>query len=133
MRRDKGRKPNGKSIKKGREFMILESAQKNRVTIIRVLAQRLDSTVAPGLKTEFLRLLDENKFDLLVDLGNVEYADSSGLGAILFGIRQADAAGGEVKVFNLRPRVLSLIKIAKLDDVIEAYDNEDEAIGSFEE
>lgn len=113
--------------------MILESAQKNNVTIIRVLAQRLDSLAAPSLKTEFLRLLEENKYDILVDLAQVEYADSSGLGAILFGIRQADAAGGAVKVVNLQPRVLSLIKIAKLEDVIEAYDNEDEAIASFEE
>ena len=113
--------------------MQFETTYKNNISIIRLQIQRLDSTAAPDLKTEFLRLLDEDRFDILIDLGMVDYADSSGLGAILFGIRQADIAGGDVKVFNLRPRVLSLIKIAKLDSVIEAYDNEDEAIASFEE
>jgi len=113
--------------------MQFEMIRKNNVNIIRVKVQRLDSMAAPDLKTEFLRMLEENQYDILVDLGMVEYADSSGLGAILFGIRQADAAGGTVKLVNLRPRVLSLIKIAKLDDVIEAYDNEDEAIASFDE
>jgi anti-sigma B factor antagonist len=113
--------------------MQFEKEQKNNVNIIRLKVQRLDSTTAPNLKAEFLLMLEQNQFDILVDLAMVDYADSSGLGAILFGIRQLDAAGGQVKLVNLRPRVLSLIKIAKLDDVIEAYDNEDEAIASFEE
>jgi len=113
--------------------MQFEKTQKNNINIIRARVQRLDSTVAPNLKAEFLLMLENNQFDILLDLATVDYADSSGLGAILFGIRQADAAGGVVKIVNLRPRVLSLIKIAKLDDVIEAYDNEDEALASFEE
>lgn len=113
--------------------MEFEKTQKNNINIIRVKVQRLDSTVAPNLKAEFLLMLENNQFDILLDLGMVDYADSSGLGAILFGVRQADTAGGVVKVVNLRPRVLSLIKIAKLDDVIEAYDNEDEALASFDE
>jgi anti-anti-sigma factor len=113
--------------------MEFEKNQKNNVNIIRVKVQRLDSTVAPLLKAEFLEMLENNQYDILVDLAMVDYADSSGLGSILFGIRQADAAGGTVKLVNLRPRVLSLIKIAKLDDVIEAYDNEDEAVASFDE
>ncbi len=113
--------------------MKFEKTQKNNVSIIRVPASRLDSTVAPSLKAEFLLMLEQNQYDILVDLGMVEHADSSGLGAILFGIRQAAAVGGEVKIVNLQPRVLSLIKIAKLENVIEAYDNEDEAIASFDE
>lgn len=101
------------------------------VTILRVNEPRLDTTLAPDLKTHLLSMVETEAPKILLDLRDVEYADSSGLGAILFGIRQARDNGGACKLVNVNARVLSLIKIAKLDHVIEAFDNEPEAIDSF--
>ena len=92
---------------------------------------RLDTTLAPDLKTKLLGLAEQDEPQILIDLKEVEYADSSGLGAILFGIRRARDNGGTCKLVNLNNRVLSLIRIAKLDHVIEAFDDEKEALKSF--
>jgi anti-anti-sigma factor len=101
------------------------------IKIFRLNEQRLDTSLAPDLKTHLLGMAEQEEPQILIDLKEVEYADSSGLGAILFGIRQARDNGGACKLMNLNSRVLSLIRIAKLDHVIEAFDNEPEAISSF--
>lgn len=110
---------------------ILET--KNNVDIMRLKSARLDSDVAPQLKTQLLVLMQEGENHLLLDFKDVEYCDSSGLGALLLGLREANDCGKQLKLVNINPRVLSLIRIAKLDHVIEAYDNEKEALKSFEE
>jgi len=113
--------------------MNFKTVTKNDVTILRLQDARLDNVIAAELKAHLLVMLEQGIKNILIDLARVEFADSSGLGAILFGIRQARPLNGRVKLINPQSRVLGLIKIAKLDNVIEAYDDEGEAIESFEE
>jgi anti-sigma B factor antagonist len=112
--------------------MNFKTETRQGVTILRMEETRLDSAFAPDLKAELLLYAKQPKPRLLLDMAKVDYTDSSGLGAILFGIRQIRNAHGNLKLVYLQPRVLTLIKIAKLDNVIESYDNEDEAVASFE-
>ncbi len=106
---------------------------KNDVSILRVHHERLDTEVAHDLKVELLKLVSGKNKGILLDLKQVHYADSTGLGAILFGIRQGREQGRDLKLVHLNERVLNLIRIAKLDDVIESFDNEDEALASFQQ
>lgn len=112
--------------------MKLVKETKGKVTILRLQEDRLDHVISSPLKTELLQFAQDKGSFLLLDLNQVEFVDSSGLGAILFGIRQMRGGEGALKLVNLQPRVLALIKIAKLDNVIESYDDETEAIASFE-
>jgi anti-sigma B factor antagonist len=113
--------------------MNLKTVSKNDVTILRLLDTRLDNVIAAELKAQLLVMIEQGVKNILIDLAKVEFADSSGLGAILFGIRQARPVNGHIKLVNPQSRVLGLIKIAKLENVIEAYDDEMEAIESFQE
>ncbi len=102
------------------------------VLIMRVDEPRLDSTVSSQFKTELLRLVESKKEKkILIDLKRVDYTDSSGLGALLFGHRQLKSHSGRLKLLHLNPKIQTLIKIAKLDDILEGYDNENEAVSSF--
>ena len=112
--------------------MDLKSDKKQNVTILRLKEKRIDSKLSSDLKAHLLYLAKENVENVLIDMASVEYVDSSGLGAILFGVRQYRAIQGKLKIANVQPRVLSLIRIAKLENVIESYDNEEEAVASFE-
>ncbi|MFQ5751825.1 MAG: STAS domain-containing protein [bacterium] len=104
------------------------------VLVVRVEESRLDSTIAPEFKTELLRLVEnDGEQKILIDLQKVDYADSSGLGALLFGHRQAKINSAHVKLLHINLKIQTLIKIAKLQDVLECYDNEREAIESFNE
>lgn len=102
------------------------------VLIVRVDEIRLDSAVSPQFKTALLRLLEDKKTKkILIDLKKVDYVDSSGLGALLFGHRQLKSNSGKLKLLHLSTKIRTLIKIAKLDDVLEGFTSEKEALKSF--
>ena len=110
----------------------IEAEKDNDITILRFNDNRLDSSKAPQIKTEFLKHLAEGSKHLLLNLEKVETADSSGLGALLFGLRQSNNSGGTLKLIALQPRVQSLIKISKLDRIFEIFDDEESCIKSIE-
>jgi anti-anti-sigma factor len=101
------------------------------VTIIKIDKERLDSMLAPLLKSDLLVLVNEGVKKILIDLSDVTYADSSGLGALLFGLRQLKGTEGQLKLFAANDRVMSLVRIARLDDYLHNYDDRDQAIRSF--
>ena len=103
------------------------------VTVVRVQESRLDSNISSDMKTELLRLIErEGAQKILIDLNRVDYVDSSGLGALLFGHRQAKLNSGKPKLVNLNTKIFTLIKIAKLENILEGYQNEKEALKSFQ-
>ena len=103
------------------------------VTIIKIAEERLDSLIAPQLKSEILFLSNDGVDKILIDLSDVNYADSSGLGSFLFGIRQMKRNNGQLKLYAANERIMSLVRIARLDKVLVNFHNKDEALLSFTE
>lgn len=113
--------------------MPFPSQESNGIIILKAENERLDSNIAPELKTQILVLAEEGHDKVLLDLSRVVYVDSSGLGAILFGVRQFRDRGGALRIFGAKERVQHLIKIAKLEEVVLNYASEADAINSFSE
>jgi len=102
------------------------------VTVVRVEETRLDSAISSELKAELLRLVEnDGAVNVLIDLKQVEYVDSSGLGSLLFGHRQVKTNAGKLKLMHLAPKVRTLLRIANLENILEGYDSEEEAVESF--
>jgi len=112
--------------------MAFITEEKDGITIITVDEERLDSMVAPQLKSELLVLTNEGVKDVLIDLSKVSYADSSGLGALLFGVRQFKNNEGKLRLLGANNRIMNLVRIARLDGILPNYHNIKEAILSFE-
>ena len=68
---------------------------------------------------------------MLLNLGNVDYIDSSGIGELVSAYTSAKNAGGEVKLLNLTKKVHDLLQITKLYTVFDVQDDEAAAISSF--
>ena len=105
--------------------------EKDGVTIIKIENERLGSLIASDLKTELLLSVDEGTNKILMDLSQVKYADSSGLGALLFGVRQLQNLGGQMKLLGANRKVQNLIKIARVEDRLPQYEDEGKALKSF--
>ncbi|MBN2412537.1 STAS domain-containing protein [candidate division KSB1 bacterium] len=103
----------------------------DNVKILRLKEQRLDTRIAPDLKAQLLVLIKEKDHKVLIDLSDTKYADSSGLGAILLGLRQAREIGANFAIFGANKRVQSLIEIAQLGNILINYDNEFDAIDNI--
>lgn len=101
------------------------------LTLVRLKEKVFNSSKAPQMKTEFLKLISEGAQNILVNLENVETIDSSGLGSFNFGKRQLNNLGGDLKLCCLQSKAVNLLKISKLDRVYKIYDSEEEGIRKF--
>lgn len=107
--------------------------EQDGITIIKVEDERLDSLLSPHLKSELLVLSNEGAKHVVIDLSQVTYADSSGLGALLFGSRQLKSIDGQLRLLSANERIMSLIRIARLEGHLLNFHNKKEALSSFSE
>ena len=68
---------------------------------------------------------------LLLNLADITYIDSSGIGELVSGFTSVSNQGGHLKLLNLTKKVKDLLQITKLYTVFDVYDDEAKAIGSF--
>src|SRR6056297_3062955 len=95
-------------------------------TLIQVLAEKLDTNVAPSLKSELVLISGKGEKNIILDLSKVKYCDSSGLSAILVANRLCKNANGSFVLTGLNDAVDRLITISQLDTVLNiAYSNEE--------
>ncbi len=86
---------------------------------LKLLEKRLDSSISPELKGEFLILCKPTLKELTVDLSEVDFCDSSGLSALLIAERKMRENGGKVKLAGVNKKVLNLLKITHLDHAFD--------------
>jgi anti-sigma B factor antagonist len=76
-------------------------------------------------------LLADGQKRILLNLGDVNYIDSAGLGALISSYTTTKRQGGQLKLVNLTKRIQDLLAITKLITVFDTYDNEGQALASF--
>jgi anti-sigma B factor antagonist len=94
---------------------------------IKVVRDRLDSFVSPDLKAELVVLANNQERNIILDLSDCTYCDSSGLSAILVGNRLCEDSDGIFIICNLSQNVDKMIKLAMLDSILEIASNLEEA------
>ncbi len=90
----------------------------------------LDSDVASDVKAQVFRRLN-GRTDLVIDLGNLEFVDSAGLGVLVGIYRRVKKCGRRVAVAGAQPYVSRVMKIIKLDQVFESYPDVPSALAEF--
>ena len=98
--------------------------QKNGMcTILKLKERKLDSSISPKLKGEFLIICKPTVESLVVDLEDVEFCDSSGLSALLMANMRMKEHSGTVQLINVHKQVASLLKISMLDRVFDVQES----------
>ncbi|MBI4649096.1 MAG: STAS domain-containing protein [Bacteroidia bacterium] len=92
--------------------------KRDNYTLIQVLIEKLDTHVAPALKSELVLIAGNGEKNIILDLSNCRYCDSSGLSAILVANRLAKNANGIFILTGLQSAVERLITISQLDTVL---------------
>lgn len=83
------------------------------------------------LRDTIRNLLSRGEKKILLNLGDVTYIDSSGIGELVSSFTTTTNQGGRLKLLNLTKKVHDLLQITKLLTVFEVFSNEAEAVGSF--
>jgi len=101
------------------------------VVVLSIKDKEINHNNSASLKEKiFLEIADGNK-KIVLNLQKVEEMDSSGLGALLFGKRQASNAGGNIVLVSVSPAVQSLLRIAQLTRVFDTFESVKDALKSF--
>src|SRR5207248_10969042 len=101
----------------------LEVDQKAEWQVLTVRGE-VDVTTTPRIRAQLITLLSEGKPHLIVDLEGVDFLDSSGLGALVAGLKLARSRSGELRIVCDRQRsVRKVLEVTGLERVLERFDS----------
>ncbi len=83
---------------------------------------RINMVAAPALKILIEETVASGRTRIVVDLGEVSFIDSSGLGALISGLKTARQAGGDLRLAAVPEQVLTVLRLTNLDRVLPAHD-----------
>ena len=96
--------------------------------LVKLNESKLNSLVTPQLKSELILMNTEGQRNIILDLSQVKFADSSGLSSLLVGHRLCKNASGLFILTNLCEAVSRLITISQLDSVLSIVPGTEEAL-----
>jgi anti-sigma B factor antagonist len=111
--------------------MELTTREDGRVTILSLQGDLVIGEPEAMFKKTVTGLLEQGQVYLLVDLSQVGFLDSSGLGALVRAMTNSQKEGGQTKLLNAGPQVRRLLEMTKLDSVFEIHDDLERAVASF--
>ena len=109
----------------------IKERQAGDVTILDMDGKITIGEGSVALRSAIRRLLEEGKKKILLNLGQVGYIDSSGIGELVSSYTAISNAGGQLKLLNLTQKLKDLLGITKLLTVFDTYTDESEALSSY--
>lgn len=109
----------------------LNTRQVGDVTVVDVTGRITLGEGSSALRDTLRGLVGKNQKKILLNLGEVSYIDSSGIGELVSGFTTVTNSGGQLKLLGLNKRVKDLLQITKLYTVFDVHEEEASAIRSF--
>jgi len=105
--------------------------EKNGITILHLNGKIMGGPEATEINEKINQLIDSDNKKIIIDLVNVDWMNSSGLGILIGAVTVLKNSNGCLCLINVSDRIKNLLKITKLDTVFNIYDNFDEAAAAI--
>ena len=109
----------------------LSTRQVGDVSVVDVAGRITLGEGSSAMRDTLREMVGKNQKKILLNLGEVSYIDSSGIGELVSGFTTVTNSGGQLKLLNLNKRVKDLLQITKLYTVFDVHEDEAGAIRSF--
>ena len=109
----------------------LSTRQVGDVSVVDVAGRITLGEGSSALRDMLRDMVGKNQKKILLNLGDVSYIDSSGIGELVSGFTTVTNQGGQLKLMNLSKNVRNLLQITKLYTIFEVVDDEDTAVASY--
>ena len=96
------------------------------------LSGRLDASSAGDLKDQAGKSAEEGRVNVVMDMAEIDFIDSSGLGSLVSALRSVNKLGGEIKLSCLQDPVRAIFELTRLHRIFEIFDSSEDAIKSFQ-
>lgn len=100
------------------------------VAVVAIEVDVLDASNTKEFKSTIKPLLKEHP-RMVLDLSQVSFMDSSGLGALLSCLRQLNSSGGDLKLYGVTPPVRALLELVRMHKIVDITNDREEAIKAF--
>ena len=111
--------------------MDISSRAKGEVYILDISGE-IDLYNAPEIKDIVNKLIEQKKYNVIINLKEVTYIDSSGIGALISSLSNLKKYQGGLKIINVFASVKKVFELTKLTSFFEIYDSEEEAVKAFQ-
>ena len=106
-------------------------SEQGDIVIISLMGKIMGGPEATEINEKFNQLIDEKKHKIVINLDNVEWMNSSGLGILIGAVSLFKNNDGQLRIINISDRIQNLLKITKLAGIFETSSSLEEAISSF--
>jgi anti-sigma B factor antagonist len=113
--------------------MSIEIQQRDRegITIQDLKGRLTVGDEVSRFRDQLQKLINSGDRNIVLQMKDVDYIDSTGLGALVMAYTSMQKAGGKIKLLNLSRRGIELLVMTKLTTIFEVFDDEQSAINSF--
>lgn len=116
----------------GIQVSVENTGPNNNISVIKV-GGYIDTTTSAELEHTLSSLLKENNYNIVIDLGNVDYISSAGWGIFISEIKGIREKNGDLKLVRMIPDVYEVFELLEFHYILKAFDTLDEAISDFNE
>ncbi|HXH41692.1 MAG TPA: STAS domain-containing protein [Thermoanaerobaculia bacterium] len=111
--------------------MRIEQQETGSVMLLTVMDKRIDARVAPEFKRFMNEIVEGGQHWIALDIENVEFIDSSGLGAIVTALKSVGRRG-DLAISGARQPVNDLFRLTRMDKVFRMFATNDEAVAALQ-
>jgi anti-sigma B factor antagonist len=111
--------------------MDFNTLERGHCVVIEFKGNVMGGPDAVRLNEKLHELIEEDQTDVVADVGNVQFINSSGLGMFIGGLTTMRKAGGDLRLANLTSKIKDLLDVTRLSTIFKCYDTLDEAIASY--
>jgi anti-sigma B factor antagonist len=115
----------------GIQLSVKQAGVNNNISVIKV-GGYIDTTTSAELEHSLESLLDSNYYNIIIDLGNVDYISSAGWGIFISEIKGIREKGGDLKLVSMIPDVYEVFELLEFHYILKAFDTLEEAIADFD-
>ncbi len=108
------------------------AGSQNQISIIKV-GGFIDTTTSSEVERALNSLLKQNRYNVIIDLGNVDYISSAGWGIFISEIKSIRENNGDLKLVQMIPDVYEIFELLEFHHILDVYDSVDEAVQKFEQ
>jgi anti-sigma B factor antagonist len=107
---------------------VVQSIRREAAAVVLDLKGDVDLHRSVGLRASLLEVLNEKPALMVVNLGEVDFMDSSGLATLVEALQVSRRHGIDLRLTGMRPRVRSIFEISRLDGIFRIFGSEQEAL-----
>ena len=109
--------------------MLMEDLSEAGCLVVSLKERRLDAVIAASFREAMVARIDQGQRNIVLDLSQVSFMDSSGLGAVVYVLKHLGHSG-RLHICGVTPGVMAVLKLTRMDRVLKTFDSRQAAIAA---